>query len=350
MRATLLILTLLATTSLGLAGGSVSFMTLDESPEALTGVVKEIQKDGVLLEMEKATSVIAWKRIHPADRYRLRASILSEEDADAHLRLAEQSLAEAYYSGARKALEKALILGHEDGRKIQDLLDTIDYRECEGLHAQFQEAISRQEYGKAKEIARKMAMRFASNPLTAEVRRKVPALVRAEAKAQAQAVKDAANAAAEAKEAKRKAWLDARFGEVKKAVANAKKAMVSARHYDAKTSLTKARKGYEAAERYFLRARSVLLRIRRATRSGPEYDRADREIRSVERRLLEAYVSLGRMYVSQGNYRRGVIYVDRALLFDPVNPEALRLAERIRREWIRRSMRRLTNSPGVISK
>jgi len=292
MRTTLSIVALLTAAALGLAGETISFLTLGDDPETFTGVVKEIRKDGVLLEMEQATSLIAWKRIHPADRYRLRVSVLSEEDAEAHLALAEKSLAEAYYSGARKALDQALILGHPDERKIQKLLGTIDFRECEGLHARFEEAVSRQEYGKAKEIARKMAMRFPSNPLTAEVRSKVPGLVRAEAKAKQQAAKDAADAAAEAREAKRKAWLEKRFSEVKKAVAKAKKAMVTARHYDAKTSLTKARKGYEAAERNFLIARRGLLRIRRATRSGPEYDQADRQIRSVERRLLEAYGEL----------------------------------------------------------
>ena len=121
------------------------------------------------------------------------------------------------------------------------------------------------------------------------------------------------------KEARRRAWIDARFEEAAKAVAEGKEAMVTARHYDARGNLTRSRKGYEAAERAFLTARRALLRVRRVTRSGEDFDRAEREVRSVERRLLEVYVSLARMYVENGNYKSAVIYVDRALLFDQIH-------------------------------
>jgi tetratricopeptide (TPR) repeat protein len=348
MRIHVVLIALVVATSVAAASEPLSFQTLGEDGKAFTGRVKELQKDGVLLEMEDATTLVAWERIHPADRYRLRMSVIDENDADAQFRLAETCLAEAYYSGARRALERALALGHKDGREIQGLMDEADQRECQGMYAGFEEAVSRGEYEAAKEVARGMASRFPSNPLTMEVRKRIPALIQAEAAAKAQAERDAAEAAEEARAARREAWIKARFEEVERAVKKAKTAMVSARHYDEKTSLSRARKGYEAAERNFLLARQVLLRVRRATRSGPDFDRADREIRSVERRLLEAYLALGRMYVSQGSYRNGVLYVDRALLFDPVNPEALQLSEQIRREWIHRSLRRLTNSPGVI--
>ena len=48
-----------------------------------SATVSSEQKDGVLLEMEEATALVAWKRIHPADRYRLRRSVIGEEDAAA---------------------------------------------------------------------------------------------------------------------------------------------------------------------------------------------------------------------------------------------------------------------------
>jgi hypothetical protein len=86
---------------------TVSFQTLGEDGEVVTGKVVELQVEGVLLEAEKATRRVPWAKIHPADRYRLRASVTPEK-ADARLRLAEQCLDEAYYEGARKELEKAL--------------------------------------------------------------------------------------------------------------------------------------------------------------------------------------------------------------------------------------------------
>jgi tetratricopeptide (TPR) repeat protein len=348
MRTLTLVATLLIAVSLAEAGESISFSTLGEDAAVLTGRVEKIQKDGVLFAMEQATTVIPWKRIHPADRYRLRVSVTPSEDAAAYKALAKTALGESYYPGARRALERALALGHKDGRAIQKLLDVVDLRECESLYAQFEEALSKQEYEAAMVVVRQMAMRFASNPLTTRARGRTSSILKARDAARRQAKKDAAQAQTAEKEAKKRAWIDARFADAESKIAKGKAAMIEGRRYHARTSLTRARKGYEAAEEAFLKARRSLLRVRRAARSGPDFDRADREIRAVERRLLDAYLGLAVMYVSQKNYKRGVIYVDRALLFDPVNPEALRLSDEIRRGRIHRSTRRLTNTPGAI--
>jgi tetratricopeptide (TPR) repeat protein len=326
---------------------TVSFQTLGEDGEVVTGKVVELQVEGVLLEAEKATRRVPWAKIHPADRYRLRASVTPEK-ADARLRLAEQCLDEAYYEGARKELEKALALGHRDGKKIDELSEAVEHRECEGFYARFLEALDRQEYDEALEVVRRMAMRFPNRRLTGEARQMTSKILRARDEAKAQAERDAKAAAEDQKEARRRAWIDARFTEAENAIRRGKKAKVSAEHYHARGNLTRSRKGYEEAERQFLLARRILLRLRRATRSGPDFDRADHETRSVERRLLEVYLGLARMYVDNRNFKRGILYVDRALLFDPVNPEALRMADYIRRNWIRRSLRGITNSPGVI--
>ena len=324
------------------ARGDVAFVTLDE--EVFEGRVVKLEEGGVRFATEKAESVVRWDRIHPRDRYRLRASVTPPDDARARFALAKQCLADAFYRAARDELERALALGHPDDREIEKLMQQADDRECDGYAARLEEALDQRDFDEALKLIAEMAKRFPNNDQTAEARGRVGAIVRAKEQAARQEEEDAQAAAKAAVEAKRRKWLDDLFAKAEKWVEAAKGHMIEGRTYDEKGNRTRARKGYEGAEENLIAARRAMIRVRRATREGDDFDKADALVRSIERKLLDAYLGLGAMYVGDGNYKRGVIYVDRALLFDPVNPEALRLSEEIREKWIRRRLSSITNA------
>ncbi len=341
MRSTLLALILIglaATTS----HAELAFKTLDG--EVFSGSVTKLEEDGVLFATEKSEALVKWDRIHPADRYRLRASKTPDDDARARFALARQCLADAYYKGAREELERALVLGHADSKEIEKLMEQADDRECDGYWARLQDALDRREFDEALDLIRTMAKRFPNNEHTKNALPLAGKIVRAKENDAEQAEKDREAAEQAMAEQKRRKWLDEKFAKTEKWVEAAKGHMLQARAYDEKGNRTRARKGYEGAEENLLAARKTMIRVRRATREGEDFERADGLIRSIERKLLDAYLGLGGMYVGDGNFKRGVIYVDRALLFDPVNAEALRLSEEIREKWIRRRMSRITNA------
>lgn len=321
----------------------VSFQTLDD--EIFVGHVVELRDEGVLFATEKAEAVIRWERIHRRDRYELRASVTPADDAGARLALAKQCLADTYYGGARKELERALALGHSDHKAIEKLMEQTDLRECDRYWAQLYEAMERRDYDEALATITEMAKRFPNDDRTRKARDEwAPRLVRQKAAAAAQAEKDRKEAEKAEIEAKQRRWLDRMFAHAEKLVDDAKGHLIRGRAADEKGSLSRAREGYTGAEERLLAARRGMIRVRRATREGADFEKADRLIRSIERKLLDVYLGLGALEVGQGNYKAGVIYVDRALLFDPVNPEALRLSEEIRENWIRRRLSSITNA------
>jgi hypothetical protein len=99
-----------------------------------------------------------------------------------------------------------------------------------------------------------------------------------------------------------------------------------------------------------MNAHSPLRKLQRMAREGVAAEKAEKDKDSIRKRLVDIYLGLTRLFVSDRNYRSGIVYVNKVLYLDPVNREALDLRREIDENRIHRSAAKLTNSPGVITR
>jgi len=311
------------------------------------GRVVGVDQAGVTLETESGEAKYSWSSLTPLTEYEVRADHIDTEDASAHVELAELCLRNALYPYARNEIATALGLGYEDKKRLEALRETVDQAEADTAFAEIETKKAEDDWKGALVAIREYIKGAPQNEHTARARAMIPDLIR---RIDAQAVREAEEAAQADKDEQNSALakrINRYLMEAQKAREAATKALTEGIAHHEKGAVSKARDGYTTAEKNLFAAYKAYQKVQRAVRRGIAHEKADKEKQVVRNKLVEVYLGLTRLYVDDRNYKKGNEYVTRALHIDPVNKEALAYRKKIDENWIRRSARGLTNTPGV---
>jgi hypothetical protein len=301
----------------------------------------------VSLKTESGTAKYDWASLTPLCEYEIREERVAPEDAKARVALAELCLRNGLYPYARRELDTARGLGFEDEKRLDALLLEVNEAEADEAFARIQQLTAQEEYKKALAEIRRYVKEAPEGEHTKRAREMATDVIRRMENQRLRDEEDAKEAAQEAKSKRLAEKLEKLLDEAGKARAEADTAFTKAvrEHVLGKTS--RAEKSYLGSERHLMKAHASLKKVQRLSRRGVTYDKSVEDQDRIKGKLVEVYLGLARLKIEHRNYKRGIVYVNRALYLDPVNEEALALRKEVDENRIKRSARGITNTPSV---
>jgi tetratricopeptide (TPR) repeat protein len=339
-----LVVVLVALASVAVAADDILRL---KSGKVVVGRIVSIDDAGVTLAGEAGEARYDWGTLTPLCQYEIRAERVAAADAEAHEALARFCLESRLYPHARSEIATARSLTHPDKARLDELSGLVDQTEAEEAFARIGQLTAEEEYEEALEEVRKFLIQAPVSEHTKKAKALIPDLLR---RIDARNLREEEEAA----EAEKNEKVDAKNKRVEKLLADADKARDDANGHYAEAlkygeigNITRTKKGYLGAEKELLKAYSLYRKVQRIVRRGDIFDKMEQYRDAVRKKLVEVYLGMARLLVSQRNYKEGVKYVNKALYLDPVNKEALDLRKFIDANRLRTSARRLTNTPGV---
>jgi len=345
MRTFLILLTVLMSAA-SVATAADDILTL-KNDKIVVGQIKSLDEKGVTVVTKDGEAKYDWAALVPRCQYEVRSDHLGEKDADGHAGLADFCLDNRLFAEARSEANIAKALGYDDRKALAGFLATVNQAEADYTFAKVEQLIAEQDFDKAREEIRRFLRQAPPSDFTDRARAMVADLIR---RRDAQIIRNEEEKKLAVKlEKKQKLTerIEKLTAEVKKYRDAATTAYAEGVRYHNLGNITRAKKGYEACEHFLFRAHHTLSRIQRLVRRGATFDKASEEKSAIRARLVEVYLGLARLHVSQRNYKRGMPFLLKVLFLDPVNEEALILRDKVNANWLRTSARRLTNTPGV---
>ncbi|MHC4471156.1 MAG: hypothetical protein ACYTDY_09455 [Planctomycetota bacterium] len=317
------------------------------SGKIVVGEIVALDDKGVTLKTESGSAKYDWASLTPLCEYEVREERLEPEDADGRVRLAELCLKNGLYPYARRELDTARGLGFADTKRLDALVSEVNEAEADEAFGRIDQLVAQEDYDKALAEIRRFVKDAPESAHTKRAKAMAADVIRRKENQRLREEEEAKEAAEEAK-------AEALSARLKKYLATAAKERESADtsftaavrdHQLSKTS--RAEKSYLAAEKHLMKAHHALRKVQKMSRRGVTYDKALEDQDKIKKKLVEVYLGLARLKIEHRNYKRGIVYVNRALYLDPVNEEALALRKEVDENRIRRSARSLTNTPSV---
>ncbi|MGQ0613014.1 MAG: hypothetical protein ACT4PV_04635 [Planctomycetaceae bacterium] len=306
--------------------------------------------EGVEVEKEGTARRIAWKALRPASAFAARKALASFDDAPGRLALSAFAASLGLFPEAFAELEVALALGAIGESDFENRARELGESELLYIATAIDRCVETEEEPETCLAAiRRLRERYPESPLNAQYAPLVKRLV-------AELEKEAAERAGAAEESAAKAELDALSRRI--AALDAKKSAALRKGDEKKDvgvaaaekgQISRARKNLvepDGAERYYKEARGYLREVAKLDKESrvTTRDALLAEYDVIERKLLECYFRVAKVYMSQRSYKTAAEYVRKILLYDPIHEEALEMADEIRKNRISLKLSDITNA------
>lgn len=327
-----------------MAGEKLSLAFRDGKTQDAT--VEACDADGVVADGRR----IPWDDLTPVSAFAVRKALTPYDDGKARLELSGFARQLGLYEEAVAELEVALALQGVTEAEFEKARREIEEEEVDSLCAIIEGMLETGDHpAECLGAIRRLKERYPDHASNAVYQERIPALVaelerlQQEQKEAQEALKDDKKLAAlretvEKLQARKVAAL--RKGDEMRTVG-----LEAA----AKGAISRAEKNLvepSGAEKSYKAARGFLREIARADptfRVTPK-EEIQKEYDAIEKRLIDCYLACARMQMRQRNYKAAATYVRKVLLYDPIQEEALDMAEEIRRNRITFKVSDITNA------
>jgi tetratricopeptide (TPR) repeat protein len=293
---------------------------------------------------------VPWADLEPLSAYAACKALTPYDDGAAILELARMARRLRLFPEALEQLEIALALGGLDEAAFEKEQAETAAEEVEHLTAVIDQLLETDaEPERCLTAIKRLKERYPAHEANATYEPHVKELVAAVA-AEQQAAQDA-----DSKEVADKALSKLREAVAKeqekkeKALATAAKLREEAEPAIELRQVSRLRKKLAeplGAEKHLKEARKRLRNIARLDPQGLVVKREElqKEYGEIEKLLVDGYLKIARSLIGERNYKGAVEYVRKILLYDPINEEALEMAEEIRKNRIHFKASEISNT------
>lgn len=316
--------------------------------------VRAASADGEGLLLEDG-SRIPWSELKPASSYAARSALTPSGDGAGRLALSEFALDLDLFPEAQRELEVALALKAIDEAEFEKRAKAVEEAELESFRILIDGLLETDDHpSETLRAIRSLKERHPDHPLTKGYEARIQELVDRLAQMEQQEKED--------KEAQKKDQkLDALRETLRKL--EAKKAALLAKGDEAKKAgVEAAGKGQisralrnltepQGAEKHYKAARAILRDMARADRAFQVVSKEaiQKEADAISRNLADCFLVCARTLMREKNYKGAAEFVRKVLLYDPVNEEALDMADEIRKNRIHLKLSDITNARPRVS-
>jgi tetratricopeptide (TPR) repeat protein len=330
------------------AAEPLTLVFTDGKKKTMTPLAYDAQ--GLKAAQGEKEEMIPWADLEPLSAYAACKALTPYDDGPAILELARVARRLKLFPEALEQLEIALALGGLDEAAFEKEQGEIAAEEVEHLTAVIDGLLETDaEPERCLAAIKRLKERYPAHEANAAYEPHVKELVAAVA-AEQQAVQDAAS-----KDVADKALVKLQEA-VAKEQAKKEQALATAARLREEAGpaielrqVSRARKKLVeplGAEKHLKEARKRLRNIARLDPQGLVVKREDlqREYGDIEKLLVDGYLKVARILIGERNYKGAVEYVRKVLLYDPINEEALDMAEEIRKNRIHFKASEISNT------
>jgi hypothetical protein len=349
MRAAILCLALLAAA----AASAAAEVTL-AFRDGRTASAKAVSADDEGLLLEDGSRVL-WSELRPESALAARRALTPADDGAARLELHEFALALDLYAEAQRELEIAFALKAVDEAEFERREKALEEAEVESFRIRIDGLLETDDHpSETLRAIRELRERHPAHPLTLSYEPRVKELVDRLAAMEGEE-------AASKEEAKKDKALDALRETLRKlearktaAVAKGDELRKAGAEAAAKGQISRTLKSLTepaGAEKQYKSARALLRDMARADRRFQVVtkEQIQKEADAISRSLVDCYLICARTLLGQRNYKGAAEFVRKVLLYDPIQEEALEMAEEIKRNRISFKVSDLTNARPRVS-
>jgi tetratricopeptide (TPR) repeat protein len=342
---------LLATVAV--AADRLTLTLADGTKKSVT--LKSFDETGLDVTQNGRELRFAWADLKPASAYAARKALTSYDDGAARLELAAFAVRLKLYPEGLEQLEIALALGGIDEQAFERRTGEIAEEEVAHLSASIDTLLlAKAPPAVSLAAIKRLKDRYPDHEANAKYAPHIKELVEqlaskaeAEQDAQEKAVSD------EALERLQK-LLDK---EIRKKVAAIEKGDALVKEADPAIKLRQVSRVKKklvepmGAEKYYKKARKHLRSLAQKDKHGLVVSKAElqKEYEQLQHKLVDCYLKVARIFISQRNYKGAVKYVRKILLYDPIHEEALEMVDVIRKNRITFRISDVTNARPRVS-
>jgi len=345
------VLALLA--SLAAAGESYTLTFRDGKKKTVE--LESIAPEGLVATQGGREFTIAWDELEPESAFEARTALTPYDDGAAQLELSGFALGLRLFPDAIERLEIALALGGLDEAAYAKRAKAITEAEIAYLTGHIDTLLAANAEPKlVLRAIKRLKERYPDHAVNRKYEPHIEALVErlaqeaeAEQDAQAKAKQDKALA----RLSKDLAKLDRKkTAAIEKGDALRKEAATAME----KRQVSRVRKKLvlpRGAERYYKKARDYLRDMVRLDEHFAILDKAavQKEYEALAAKLVECYLGVARIQLTQRNYKGAIPYVRKVLIYDPIHEEALEMVEEIRENRIAFKLSDITNTGPIVN-
>ena len=346
MMRTATILCLLAAIS---AAGERFTLTLAEGKRK-TVELKSFDDEGLTHVQGGREHTVAWDDLTPESAYGARKALTPYDDGVARLELTEFARKRKLFPQALEQLEIALALGGMDEAAFEKRSGEIQAEEIAHLTANIDTLLmAKADAAVCLAAIKRLKERYPDSAASKKYEPHIKGLVEKLAeKAEAKQSKDK-----KAADGKALAALRAKLGKVNakkvRALTKAEELREASRAAIALRQVSRVKKTLvepRGAEKYYKEARKQLRAMASIDKQELIVSKKElqKEYEAIQDKLIECYLGVARILMSQRNYKGSVKYVRKILLYDPIHEEALEMVEEIRKNRISFRLSEITNA------
>jgi hypothetical protein len=345
------ILCLLATVAV--AADTLTLTLADGTKKSVA--LKSFDEAGLTALQGKKELKFAWADLKPRSAYAARKALTSYDDGAARLELAAFAVRLKLYPEGLEQLEIALALGGIDEAAFEKYSDEIVEEEISHLSADIDTLLlARAAPAVCLTAIKRLKDRYPDHEANAKYAPLIKALVEQLA-SKAEAEQDAQQKAVSDKALERlQKLLDKEIRRKVAAIEKGDKLVLEADPAIALRQVSRVKKKLVepmGAEKYYKRARKHLRNLAQMDRHGLVVSKAElqKEYEQLQDKLVDCYLKVARIQLTQRNYKGAVTYVRKILLYDPIHEEALEMVDVIRANRINFRLSDITNARPRVS-
>ena len=319
--------------ALAVAGEKLTLTFVGGKKKTVT--VLSFDEEGITLVSGGKERKAAWIELKPESAYEARKALTPYDDGKGRLALARFARSLRLYAGAQEQLEIALALAGLTEEQFETEAKEIEAEEVAFLCARIDTLLKTGEHPTiCLKAIKRLKERYPDHENNTRYEPHIKALVEklaqeieAKQAAQKKKVDDAElsglRKALEKLDKKKLAALE----KAKKLHDESAEAIEKRQISRVKNKLVEPR----GAERYYKQARKYLRAQAKADRGFRIITKADlqKEYEAIETKLIDCYLKVARILLTQRNYKGAVKYVRNALYYDPINEDALDMKKTI---------------------
>ncbi|MHC4729688.1 MAG: hypothetical protein ACYS6Z_03715 [Planctomycetota bacterium] len=336
-----------------LAADTLTLTLADGTKRSVT--LKSFDEAGLTALQGGRELQFAWVDLKPASAYAARKALTSYDDGAARLELAAFAVRLKLYPEGLEQLEIALALGGIDETAFEKRSDEIIEEEIAHLSANIDTLLmAKAAPAVCLAAIKRLKDRYPDHEANAKYAPHIRELVEQLA-SKAEAEQDAHQKAVSDKALERlQKLLDK---EIRRKVAAIEKGDRLGKEADPAIELRQVSRVKKklveplGAEKYYKKARKHLRSLAQKDRHGLVVSKAElqKEYEQLQEKLIDCYLKVARILISQRNYKGTVAYVRKILLYDPIHEEALEMVEVIRANRINFRLSDVTNARPRVS-
>lgn len=340
-----LILCLFTAVALGAEKLTVHYR--DGKKQTLT--VSSIDEGGFHGSYDAEAVRVLWKELTPRSAYDVRLALTPYDDGAARRKLAEFARERKLFPQAIEQLEIAFALGALNEAQFEETSAAVAAEEVAWLTGRIDTLLdSGAEPAECLEAIKRLKSRYPDHDANRRYDEHVDALVAKLAKA-AHNEKAAAQQEKESRELARLRKAVEKLNEKKqREMDKALELIAASKEAIEKEQVSRVKRTLvdPGAERHLKRARKYLRRIARLDKEFRVVTKEAlrKEYDDIAKLLMNAYLEVARIQMSQRNYKGSIEWVRKVLMYDPIHEEALEMVEEIRENRITFKISDITNA------